>query len=78
MKTLILCEGKTDAILISYLLCKMSGWNPTKADKKMSVIVSEKNNESAYWYVRDDDKLLICGVGGKDKFAKFFQEKYMT
>lgn len=75
MKTLILCEGKTDAILISYLLCKMSGLNPTKADKKMSVIVSEKNNESAYWYVRDDDKLLICGVGGKDKFAKFFSEK---
>ncbi len=64
MKTLILCEGKTDAILISYLLCKMSGWNPTKANKKMSVIVSEKNNEFAYWYVRDDDKLLICGVGG--------------
>lgn len=75
MKTLILCEGKTDAILISYLLCKISRWNPTKADKKMSVAVSEKNNESAYWYERENDKLLICGVGGKDKFTKFFSEK---
>lgn len=72
MKTLMLCEGKTDAILISYLLCKISGWNPTQADKKMNIVVSEKNNESAYWYARENDKLLICGVGGKDKFAKFF------
>lgn len=75
MKALILCEGKTDAILISYLLCKISNWNPTKADKKMNITVSEKNNESAYWYKRKDDKLLICGVGGKDKFSTFFFEK---
>lgn len=42
MRALILCEGKTDAILISYLLCKVSGWKPAKADKKMSISVSEK------------------------------------
>ena len=55
MRALILCEGKTDAILISYLLCKVSGWKPAKADKKMSISVSEKNNESAYWYSRNDE-----------------------
>lgn len=75
MRTLILCEGKTDAILTSYLLCKVSGWTPSKADKKMNITVSEKNNESAYWYNRNNDKLLICGVGGKSNFAAFFNDK---
>lgn len=75
MRTLILCEGKTDAILISYLLCKISNWEITKPDKKMRIDISEQNNESAYWYRRNDDKLLICGVGGKDRFSSFFAEK---
>ncbi len=77
MRVLLLCEGKTDAILISYLLCKLSGWIPVKSNKKekIKIIIDEKNNESAYWYERGEDRLLIGGVGGKDNFSKFFKDK---
>lgn len=35
MKSLILCEGKTDAILLSYYMCHMYGWNPLSSkDRK--------------------------------------------
>lgn len=37
MRVLLLCEGKTDAILISYLLCKLSGWIPVKSNKKEKI-----------------------------------------
>ena len=77
MRVLMLCEGKTDAILVSYLLCKLSGWIPIKSNKKekVKVLTEEKKNESAYWYERGEDRLLICGVGGKDKFSDFFADK---
>lgn len=76
MKIVMLCEGKSDAILISYLLEKLSGWqNLKKPDKKLRMIVEEKNNESAYWYIRNNDHLLICGVGGKDNFESFFSNR---
>ncbi len=75
MRTVLLCEGKTDAILISYLLCKTSGWCPAKPEKGMRITVNEAKNESAYWYNRNDDSLLICGVGGKDNFKDFFSNK---
>ena len=75
MKALILCEGKTDAILISYLLCKVSGWHFSKGNKKMNISVNERKNQSANWYIRDNDELLICGVGGKNNFSEFFADK---
>lgn len=76
MKIVMLCEGKSDAILISYLLEKMSGWTHLKKpDKKFGVVVEDKDNESAYWYSRNEDQLLICGVGGKSNFDSFFSNK---
>lgn len=76
MRVLVLCEGKTDAILISYLLSKLSGWYVTKSEKDMKILTDEKDNESSYWYTRsNNDKMLICGVGGKDKFSSFFIDK---
>ncbi len=76
MKIVLLCEGKSDAILISYLLEKLSGWtHMKKAEKKMSIATDEKNNESAFWYSRNEDGLLICGVGGKNNFGSFFSSK---
>lgn len=79
MKIIILCEGKSDAILISYLLEKLSGWtHAKKPDKKMNIVTDEKRNESAFWYTRNDDRLLICGVGGKDNFTSFFSTKVFS
>src|SRR5674476_448958 len=33
--------------------------------------------ESAYWYHKNDENLLICGVGGKNNFGSFFKEKIL-
>lgn len=74
MNKLILCEGVTDAILLSYYLEKVAGWVFGKGPKNLSIKTNE-GNESVNWYRRGDDYLLICGVGGKDNFSKFFDEK---
>ena len=71
MSRLILCEGKTDAILLSYYLEKVCGWTYTRAPKDLSIRESG-TNESVNWYEKDGEKLLICGVGGKDNFGNFY------
>lgn len=76
MNKLILCEGKTDAILLSYYLGRVRQWMPCKrGPKNYRISVDEKIGESAYWYQQGSDYLLICAVGGKNKFGSFFEEK---
>lgn len=75
MSKLILCEGKTDAILLSYYLEKVCGWTHRNALKNLSIQADEMKGESAYWYKKNNETLLICGVGGKDKFGTFFRKK---
>lgn len=75
MNRLILCEGKTDAVLLSYYLEKTCGWMHRKALKSLDIKADERKNESAYWYSKGEENLLICGVGGKDNFDHFFKQK---
>ena len=75
MNKLILCEGKTDAILLSYYLGKTAGWKFVKKGPSGLAIQQPNDNESISWYNKDDDYLLICGVGGKDNFGNFFDER---
>lgn len=75
MNKLILCEGKTDAILLSYYLEKTAGWSFAKKGPADLNIQNPKENESIKWYKKDRDYLLICGVGGKDNFGNFFEER---
>lgn len=75
MSKLILCEGKTDAILLSYYLRKIAGWNFTKKGPGGVNLQPPKDNESINWYKKDKDYLLICGVGGKNNFGNFFEER---
>lgn len=75
MNKLILCEGKTDAILLSYYLEHTCGWSHCKAPAGLAIKADEKRGESAYWYQRNKEALLICGVGGKDNFCDFFTKK---
>jgi len=74
VNSLILCEGATDAILLSYYLKKVSGWTYTAKAPDGLNIRSTRGNESVNWYKRGNDYLLICGVGGKDNFTSFFHQ----
>lgn len=75
MNRLILCEGTTDAILLSYYLGKLAGWQHCKKPPKHLDIKPSYSNESVTWYQNGEEYLLICGVGGKDNFGKFFETK---
>lgn len=70
MKSILLCEGKSDAILISYYLDKVKGWKfcGRKDKRKVKIPIRNKNNEEANWYELNEDLLAIWGVGGKDNF----------
>lgn len=74
MNNILLCEGKTDAVLISYYLGRMYGWkyekNPPKPYKKLHL----EENQNADWYKKDNSHLLIFAVGGKDNFEKVIYE----
>ena len=72
MNKLILCEGKTDAILLSYYLEKVAGWKYTTKSPSGLKFKKSNENESVDWYRKDQDCLLICGVGGNSNFGKFF------
>lgn len=75
MNKLILCEGATDAILISYYLERMAGWRFCRKPPENLTIKEDNIQESINWYEKDDDRLLICGAGGKDRIKSFFEKK---
>ncbi len=77
MNKLILCEGETDAILLSYYLGKVAGWQFCKKPPKDIAIKPDSFQESVNWYEKDDDRLLICGAGGKDCIQSFFRKKIL-
>lgn len=75
MTRIILCEGETDLILISYYLEKTKGWIYTGNPRGLKLNFTEQDNKAAYNYRNDsNDELLICAVGGKDNFGNFFNE----
>lgn len=50
MNKLILCEGKTDAILLSYYLGKIAGWKFVKKGPSGLAIQQPNDNELISWY----------------------------
>lgn len=78
MNKLILCEGKTDAILLSYYLERVCNWSFTKNPPKgVRITADTKVQEFVAWYNRDNDHLLICAVGSKSRFKAFFETKIL-
>ena len=77
MNILVLCEGETDAILISYFLSQKTGWHFIADRPGMNLKVEPKKCESANWYQKGKDYLLICGVGGCENIGSFF-DKYIV
>lgn len=69
MKNIILCEGKTDVILLSYYLEKVAGWvfNITLT-KKIELPLRNLENEEVNVYKKLDDELVIWAVGGQSNF----------
>lgn len=75
MNKLILCEGATDAILLSYYLERTAGWKFCRKPPKDLMIKEDGIEESINWYEKGDDRLLICGAGGKDRIKPFYEMK---
>ena len=68
MKKIILCEGKTDAILISYFLEKFN-WQYLRNETPIN-LTYDKNHEVLNWYKhpdKPDQELAIWGCGGYNK-----------
>ena len=57
MNKLILCEGETDAILLSYYLGRVSGWQYSKKGPSGLEIRATSHNESVNWYWKGNDYL---------------------
>ena len=75
MNKIILCEGETDAILLSYFLEKTAEWKYCKRPPSDIAIKATAIEQSVNWYEKEDDRLLICSVGGKDNMSAFFMSK---
>ena len=57
MNKLILCEGKTDAILLSYYFGGGQQWIPCmRGPKNFCISVDEKSGESACGYQLGEDR----------------------
>lgn len=68
MNSIILCEGKTDAILTSYYLDRVYGWKYLSKNKPVGIKIRDKQSEELNWYQLENKKLCIWGVGGVDNF----------
>jgi hypothetical protein len=78
MKKIILCEGKTDAILLSYFLIKSFGWEYIiKPYDRLPELPVDENKEVFHWYQHSDkpnQELAIWGVGGISKIPSKLNE----
>ena len=75
MRSVILCEGHTDAILLSYYLGRVYGWKPLKRQPTNCFITVDSQNQDVNWYKKADDELLICAVDGNTNFGSFYHNK---
>lgn len=70
---IIVCEGKTDAILISHFLIKTCNYNPI--EKVPFGIKVNRENEKIYWYIKNENhKLAIWAAGGYDKIKEVLKD----
>lgn len=70
MKNIIFCEGKTDAILLSYYLENVAGWKfNKKLNKKIELPIRNLENEEVNVYTKSVNELVIWAVGGQSNFT---------
>ncbi len=60
MKSIIFCEGKTDAILLSYYLEKVADWKfSKKMTRNIGLPIRNFENEELNVYTKDEKQLII-------------------
>lgn len=69
---LMLVEGVSDVQLISYYLQNVYGWKFEKSNKLGIVPLDE--HEHIESLSKDENQLIMCGVGGNGKFAHFVEQ----
>jgi hypothetical protein len=67
MNSVILCEGRVDAVLIGQYLISNRGWEYSKPKEKLKVQPQDKQ-QLINVYRRDDDWVYIWAVGGRTRF----------
>ena len=67
MTELMLVEGVSDVQLISYFLQNVYGWKYEKSNK-LGIAPLDKY-EHIESLSKDENQLILCGVGGNGKFA---------
>jgi hypothetical protein len=71
MKNIIICEGKTDAILIGYFLCRVCNCQYAKSNLAVALPV-KKHNEVLNWFSKagnPEPNTAVWGVGGYDRLT---------
>ena len=72
MRSLILCEGIDDVLILGYFLHKTSGWW-YKPKARFSGKFDLPKDEHVELYLKDNDVVAIWAVGGKDSFDSSFE-----
>ena len=76
MRSLILCEGFDDVLILGYYLFKTQGWkfNPKGVFAKLySFPKVDFKRQAVEIYERDEARLGIWAVGGKDSFDEAYK-----
>lgn len=76
MTEIMLVEGVSDVQLISYFLQNVYGWKHEKANKLRIVPLDE--HEHIESLSKDENQLILCGVGGNGKFAHFVEQHHVN
>ena len=72
MTELMLVEGVSDVQLISYFLQSVYGWKHENSNRLGVTPLDE--HEHIESLSKEDNELVLCGVGGNGKFAHFVEE----
>ena len=76
MRSLILCEGIDEVLILGYFLFKKAGWYyKPKEDfaNDYKFPRPTKSSPAPEVYCKDDEKLAIWAVGGKDSFSRAYK-----
>lgn len=76
MTELMLVEGVSDVQLISYYLQNVYGWSYEK--KNVLGIMPLDEHEHIEGLKKDENHLVLCGVGGNGKFAHFIKKHHVN